>query len=571
MPKAALEFQAVTFIYPSAATPVFEDLDLRLPRGWTGVIGPNGAGKTTLLRLALGELTPNAGRVLAPRMLTYCAQQVDMPPAGLLAFLDAPDHRARSLQGQLGVADDWPQRWATLSHGEQKRAQIAVALWAEPDVLALDEPTNHIDADARRQLEQALRTFRGVGLLVSHDRDLLDALCNQCLMVSPGRVAVRPGGYSKATELAEAEAEQLRGEREHARREMKRLKRESVKRRDEASRSHARRSKRGLAIKDHDARFRINQARVSGKDSQAGRLYNQLQGRVQHAADRVNAIDAPATQRLGIKLTGECSRRDTLLRLPAQRIPLWHRLSNGDFEERQSNTPAAQGVERPENRGRPSPSNEPRTSVRAVPASEQAARNPGQSSREQRPRDIHERMLTIPDLEILPDARIALTGPNGSGKSTLLRHIMAQLTLPPERVIYLPQELPAAAADAALRDLHALRSDAYGEMISTVTRLGSDPQRVMNTARPSPGELRKILLARGLTLRPHLIVMDEPTNHLDLPSIECLEGALSDVECALLLVSHDQRFLESLTRQRWRIMFGEGGSLLEPGPVGKSA
>ena len=66
-------------------------------------------------------------------------------------------------------------RYDELSCGEQKKIQIACALWAKPDVLVLDEPTNHIDAAARSPPHDALRRFDGIGIVVSHDRELLDA------------------------------------------------------------------------------------------------------------------------------------------------------------------------------------------------------------------------------------------------------------------------------------------------------------------------------------------------------------------------------------------------------------
>jgi ATPase subunit of ABC transporter with duplicated ATPase domains len=75
----------------------------------------------------------------------------------------------------------------------------------------------------------------------------------------------------------------------------------------------------------------------------------------------------------------------------------------------------------------------------------------------------------------------------------------------------------------------------------------------METDEPSPGELRKLMLAVGMVQRPYLIIMDEPTNHLDLPSINCLESALDDCVCSLLLVSHDRRFLETLCRRWWEL------------------
>ena len=89
--------------------------------------------------------------------------------------------------------------------------------------------------------------------------------------------------------------------------------------------------------------------------------------------------------------------------------------------------------------------------------------------------------------------------------------------------------------------------------MTLISRRGSRPGRLLVSTTPSPGEIRKILLARGVERGPHFIVMDEPTNHLDLPSIECLENALAETPCALLLVSHDERFLARLTVRRWQL------------------
>jgi ATPase subunit of ABC transporter with duplicated ATPase domains len=89
--------------------------------------------------------------------------------------------------------------------------------------------------------------------------------------------------------------------------------------------------------------------------------------------------------------------------------------------------------------------------------------------------------------------------------------------------------------------------------MTIVSRLGSRPRRLLESDEPSPGEIRKILLATGIARGPHLIVMDEPTNHMDLPSIECLETALSDCPCGLLLVSHDTRFLHALATVNWHL------------------
>ena len=163
------------------------------------------------------------------------------------------------------------------------------------------------------------------------------------------------------------------------------------------------------------------------------------------------------------------------------------------------------------------------------------------------------RLLQFPDISMKPDDRIALTGPNGSGKSTLIGHIMQSLNLQKDRVIYLPQEIGIKASQDIMEKARGLPNEKLGQMMTVVSRLGSRPHRLLDSVNPSPGEIRKVLLATGIANRPHLVVMDEPTNHLDLPSIECLEQALADCPCGLLLVSHDRRFLDILAHKQWHV------------------
>ena len=105
--------------------------------------------------------------------------------------------------------------------------------------------------------------------------------------------------------------------------------------------------------------------------------------------------------------------------------------------------------------------------------------------------------------------------------------------------------------------------------MTVISRLGSRPYRLLESAEPSPGETRKLLLAMGIAKEPHLIVMDEPTNHMDLPSIQCLEDALSDCPCGLLLVSHDLRFLRALTARRWDITLRDAAQTATAPDIGE--
>jgi ABC-type Mn2+/Zn2+ transport system ATPase subunit len=148
------------------------------------------------------------------------------------------------------------------------------------------------------------------------------------------------------------------------------------------------------------------------------------------------------------------------------------------------------------------------------------------------------RVLHHPDLVMRPADRIALTGTNGAGKSTLLRALIGDgLNVADGHLVYVPQEVDMQYSRQLLDAARALPGDELGRLMTVVSCLNSRPARLLESELPSPGEVRKLLLAEGIVREPHLIVMDEPTNHMDLPSIECLEAALQDCPCGLLLVS----------------------------------
>lgn len=481
---SSLRFHNVSFVYESASDPLFSEVSFGLVPGWTGVIGANGAGKTTLLRLTCRELVPQGGTVLGPDHVVYCPQRTDEPPHDLRKLLATWDAESFGIRKSLGINDDWRERWATLSHGERKRAQIGVALWQKPDLLALDEPTNHLDLEARRLVERTLRTFRGVGLLVSHDRELLDRLCSRCLFVAPPRVELRPGGYTQARAQLALEADSARNARREARRKRERLEVELRQRRDHEEKAHRARSKRGIPRGDHDAKEKIDRARLM--DSGAGKRLRQLDGRLRHAQQAEATISTTRERKLGITARGTVAPSDALLLL-----------SRGSL------------------------------SLGAVAA------------------------LQIPDLALGPTDRVALVGPNGSGKSTFVRHIVALVEQTPRRFVYMPQELDPGLSRALLAEARSLSAEGLAQAMTYVSRLGSDPERVLETELPSPGEARKLLLSLRMVHRPELLILDEPTNHMDLPSIECLEVALEGFPGALLLVSHDEPFLRRLASLRW--------------------
>jgi len=184
--RSVLTFEQVAFAHPGGE-PLFRDLSFRIvgPER-VAVTGPNGSGKTSLLRLTVGELAPTAGRVslsVRPALLDQQTAILREDETLLEAFTRLnPGHGHEQAHAALArfLFRNTAARKTTaqLSGGERLRAALACVLMgaAPPQLLILDEPTNHLDLDSIRAVESALAGYDGALLVVSHDRDFLDAI-----------------------------------------------------------------------------------------------------------------------------------------------------------------------------------------------------------------------------------------------------------------------------------------------------------------------------------------------------------------------------------------------------------
>jgi len=465
----------VSFVYPESYMPVFEHLSLTLSEGWHAIVGANGSGKSTLLEL----IAHKAGE--RHLFCTLVRQSVETMDAGMEAFLSTYSSDAYAIKGMLEIDDAWLYRFDTLSHGQRKRLQMGAALFSAPDVMLVDEPSNHLDEKGKTLLLSALQAFEGIGVLVSHDRAFMDALCSTTSILEHGALHTYHARPSEALLQHRGIKTFQKTQQRHLETEQKRLGHAMRHLEEEIGRAPKRLSKRHVAPLDHDAKEKINAARLTGRDRNDTRALKRLQSRQHHLETQAQSFHK---EYAGVTIEAASRRLFPLTLQPA-------RLDMGD------------------------------------------------------------RVLSIPRITIQSGEKIHLEGANGTGKSTFFSYLMTQL--PPEGICYIPQELTTAEISALLKTVLALDDATKGNIFTLMTRLGSDAKKLLQSAQPSSGEARKLMLSLEILRHPALMILDEPTNHMDIVAIEALESALCAYEGTLLFTSHDARFSKTVANRHWTI------------------
>ena len=202
--KRVVELRAATV--DMGGRTILRRVDLSVHRGERiGVIGVNGAGKSVLAGMLVGNVQPTSGeRWIGPSIrIGHLRQEHDPPPPGAtpidLLRAQRPCTEADAVHALIGFLFSYEQcrqPVAAMSSGERTRLELLQLMRSEANCLVLDEPTNHLDVDAVEALEDAIEAYDGTVVLVSHDRYLLDRICDRIVEVADQRAEAYEGGYS---------------------------------------------------------------------------------------------------------------------------------------------------------------------------------------------------------------------------------------------------------------------------------------------------------------------------------------------------------------------------------------
>ena len=521
-----------------------------------GLVGRNGAGKSSLFGLLNGSLHEDGGSLSMPPTWRMAQVSQHMPETSesATAFVLAGDTRLQEAHAELAAAEasgdgmaiahahaalqdagahDAQARAQTLilglgfqvhelerpvnsfSGGWRMRLQLARALMCPSDLLLLDEPTNHLDLDALVWLEGWLSRYPGTLLIISHDREFLDAITQVTIHIEHGKLVRYGGNY---TAFEEQRAQQIVLQQA----------------------AYTRQQEKIAHLQKFIDRFKAKATKAK------------------QAQSRVKALER--MEKLAPVLTSADFHFDFFEppQLPNPRLAV----RDASFGYRAANTPAPVA---------------PEGDLQDF-ATSQVLHTHQLHSGEALPEIAPDDKVILRGVSrsVLAGQRIGVLGANGQGKSTFVKTIAHALPLLAGQVTegkglrlgyFAQQELDVLQLDDHPLGHMVRLAKQYPDLAAQHGReqdlrnfLGSfqfsGDMVLQHVGSMSGGEKARLVLAMLVWQRPNLLLLDEPTNHLDLTTREALAMALNSFEGTLMLVSHDRALLRSVCDEFWLV--GEG-------------
>ena len=505
---AQIQVSNLTFSYEGSADDVLENVSFNIDTNWKlGFIGRNGKGKTTLLRLLLGDYKYQ-GSITSSTYFDYFPYKISQKDVEKTASELLEQWKPGIEEWQVLIQMNQIQIDAeclyrpikTLSHGERTRVMLAVLFSGENEFLLIDEPTNHLDQVARDMVKKYLASKKGF-ILVSHDRDLLDAVCDHVLVMNRSTIAVQAGNFSSWWENKEKSDAFAKAENEKHLKEIGKFKAAADRTGRWADKSEG--SKIGYdPIKETDrsistrsyigAKTKKMQARVKAYEKRVDREIEEKEGLLQ---DIENVVD--------LKVKPLEYHKKILV--DAQKLSLSYKDSTPLFKELTFQIKQGDRIVISGHNG------SGKSSIIKAILRDNGAREFGDFG----------------NLEIV-DGNLNV----GSGLV----------------ISYINQD--TSFLKGTIEDFCQYRGLDRSLFLAILRQLDFNREQFgKNMEDFSEGQKKKVLIAASLITPAHLYIWDEPLNYIDVFSRMQIEKLILDACPTMLIVEHDARFQEKVATE----------------------
>lgn len=492
----------LSFRYEDSSENIFNNLDLDLDSFWKlGLVGRNGRGKTTFLNLLRGKLH-GLGKIQTKLNFSYYSISINDPTnITLYELQDQVQFEQWELEREFNLMGVDPnllwQPFNTLSGGEQTKVLLALSFTDQDSFPLIDEPTNHLDEDSRKMVSEYLKKHDKGYIVVSHDRDFLNQVTDHILAIENTEMHLYQGNYASYEDTKQ--------------------------KRDEFN--QAKNIKLGCEIKGMNKKYvRFN----NWSDSIEAQKYSGM--KTQYIINRRTQLNKGAIGHAAAKMMKKA-------------INMQHRLDRKIDAKKGLMTNIEEVPELTMN----FQPNYHQTLIEAQHLSLKIAGN-----------DLFKNL----NLLIKNHSVVSLEGKNGSGKSTFIKLLLGKqnevgyqgkfVLTNGLTISYLPQDFTQYTG--TLKHFAQKHKISYEELLSNLKKMGF-PRSAFNTPieEMSMGQQKRVALAKSLVELANLYLWDEPANYLDVFNQDQLIKLLKEVKPAMLLIEHDQYFIEQVASQRVKL------------------
>lgn len=501
---AQINVNNLTFYYEGSFDNIFENVSFSIDTNWKlGFVGRNGKGKTTFLNLLMGKYE-YTGSISTSTVFDYFPYHVkneyfSLSASEVLEELKpgCEEWRVICEMEKLGVdAEKLYQAFGTLSFGERTKIMLAVLFSGENDFLLIDEPTNHLDQYSREIVKDYLKEKKGF-ILVSHDRDLLDACIDHILVLNRHTIEVQSGNFSSWWENKSRKDAFVRMENEKHRKEITKLREASERTRQWAEKSES--TKIGFdPVKEHDRNI-STRAYIGSKTKKMQSRVKQMETRIEQEIEKKTNLLQDIENPADLKMIPMVHYKETLLRVQGYGLkyadstnPLFEDLT---FEIKQGERVFLNG-----------------------------ANGCGKSS-----------LIKVILSKVAED----------ESQTACLKETGKLMFASGMTISYISQD--TSFLKGSIREFCRKKNLEESVFCSILRQLDMERvQFVKGMEDFSEGQKKKVLIAASLLESAHLYLWDEPLNYIDIFSRTQIEKLILKYQPTMLVVEHDVRFREKI-------------------------